>query len=338
MATIILSLIIFGILVIFHEFGHFSVAKLIGVKVEEFSVGMGPNLFSIKKGETLYSIRALPLGGFCKMLGEDEDSKDQKSLSNKSILGRAAVFIAGSLMNILLAIILLSIVLFTMGTPSTTIAEVESDYPAYIGGIRAGDKIISINNQDIKEYKQIEAIITKNGANNLEITIQRNEDIKNISIKPKYDENLERYRIGIKPASEKSLVGSITNSFKEIIYLTKSIMVLLGQLVTGRVNMGSLDLVGPIGVVAIVNETAKNGLLPVILLAAQISLNLGIFNLLPIPALDGSRLLFLVFEGIRGKPINPEKEGLFHFVGFVLLMVLAVFIGYRDIVRFRNFF
>lgn len=115
-------------------------------------------------------------------------------------------------------------------------------------------------------------------------------------------------------------------------------MTLLGQLVTGRINAGSLELVGPIGVVAIVNQTAKNGILPVILLAAQISLNLGIFNLLPIPALDGSRLLFLAFEGIRGKPVNPEKEGLFHFVGFVLLMILAVFIGYKDIIRFKNFF
>ncbi|HHT50414.1 MAG TPA: RIP metalloprotease RseP [Eubacteriaceae bacterium] len=338
METIILSIIIFGVLVIFHEFGHFSIAKLIGVKVEEFAVGMGPKIFGIKKGETLYSLRALPLGGFCKMLGEDEESKDEKSLSNKSILGRGAVFIAGSLMNILLAIILLSIVFFSMGTPSTSIAEVEKDYPAYSGGIRPGDKIININDQNIKEYSQIETIITENESKDLEITIERDEETKTITITPKYDENLNRYRIGIRPASEKSLVGSIINSIKEIFYLTKSIMTLLGQLVTGRINAGSLELVGPIGVVAIVNQTAKNGILPVILLAAQISLNLGIFNLLPIPALDGSRLLFLAFEGIRGKPVNPEKEGLFHFVGFVLLMILAVFIGYKDIIRFKNFF
>lgn len=338
METIILSIIIFGVLVIFHEFGHFSIAKLIGVKVEEFAVGMGPKIFGIKKGETLYSLRALPLGGFCKMLGEDEESKDEKSLSNKSILGRGAVFIAGSLMNILLAIILLSIVFFSMGTPSTSIAEVEKDYPAYSGGIRPGDKIININDQNIKEYSQIETIITENESKDLEITIERDEETKTITITPKYDENLNRYRIGIRPASEKSLVDSIINSIKEIFYLTKSIMTLLGQLVTGRINAGSLELVGPIGVVAIVNQTAKNGILPVILLAAQISLNLGIFNLLPIPALDGSRLLFLAFEGIRGKPVNPEKEGLFHFVGFVLLMILAVFIGYKDIIRFKNFF
>lgn len=338
METIILSIIIFGVLVIFHEFGHFSIAKLIGVKVEEFAVGMGPKIFGIKKGETLYSLRALPLGGFCKMLGEDEESKDEKSLSNKSILGRGAVFIAGSLMNILLAIILLSIVFFSMGTPSTSIAEVEKDYPAYSGGIRPGDKIININDQNIKEYSQIETIITENESKDLEIIIERDEETKTITITPKYDENLNRYRIGIRPASEKSLVGSIINSIKEIFYLTKSIMTLLGQLVTGRINAGSLELVGPIGVVAIVNQTAKNGILPVILLAAQISLNLGIFNLLPIPALDGSRLLFLAFEGIRGKPVNPEKEGLFHFVGFVLLMILAVFIGYKDIIRFKNFF
>jgi regulator of sigma E protease len=336
MNTIILSLIIFGILIIFHEFGHFSVAKLIGVKVEEFSVGMGPKLFGIKKGDTLYSIRALPLGGFCKMLGEDEDSKDERSLNNKTKLGRAAVFIAGSFMNIVLAIILLSIVFFSMGTPTTTILEVESDYPAYNEGIRSGDKILSINDQEIKEYSQIENIITNNKDAILAIVIERNNTTKNINITPKYDKDLDRYRIGIRPASKRSILGSITTSIEQSIFLTRSIIEVLGQLITGRANTDSL--VGPVGVVAIVSETAKNGILPVILLAAQISLNLGIFNLLPIPALDGSRLMFLAVETIRGKPINPEKEGLFHFVGFVLLMILAVFIGYRDVIRFTNFF
>lgn len=335
-ATIILSLIIFGILIIFHEFGHFSVAKLIGVKVEEFSVGMGPKLIGIKKGETLYSIRALPLGGFCKMLGEDEDSKDESSLNNKSKLGRASIFVAGSLMNILLAILLLSIVFYSMGTPTTTISEVERDYPAYNAGIRAGDTILSINNQEIQEYSQIENIITDNKDANLAIIIQRNDATQNINIKPKYDEDLSRYRIGIRPSSESSIIGSITTSIEQSVFLTKSIMEVLGRLVTGRASTD--NLVGPVGVVAIVNETAKNGLLPIILLAAQISLNLGIFNLLPIPALDGSRLMFLAIEAIRGKPINPEKEGLFHFVGFVLLMILAVFIGYKDVLRFTNFF
>lgn len=336
MSTIILSLVIFGVLIIFHELGHFSVAKLIGVKVEEFSVGMGPKLFGFEKGETIYSIRALPLGGFCKMLGEDEDSKDKRSLNNKTKLGRAAVFVAGSLMNIILAIILLSIVFYSIGTPTTTISEVEKDYPAYKAGIRSGDKILTINNKEILKYSQIENIIENNKDASLDITVQRNETTQSVHINPKYDKDLDRYRIGIRPNSKKSIIGSINTAIEQSVFLTKSIMEVLGQLITGKANTDSL--VGPVGVIAMVNETAKNGFLPIILLAAQISLNLGIFNLLPIPALDGSRLMFLAIEAIRGKPINPEKEGLFHFVGFILLMLLAVFIGYKDIIRFTNFF
>lgn len=336
MNTIILSLIIFGVLIIVHELGHFTVAKLIGVKVEEFSVGMGPKLIGIQKGETLYSIRALPLGGFCKMLGEDEDSNDKKSLNNKSKLGRAAVFFAGSFMNIILAILLLSIVFYSIGTPTTTISEVEKNYPAYKAGIKAGDTILTMNGQEIIQYKQIESSISNSQDGTLDITIQRNKTKQHFSISPKYDESLDRYRIGISPSSKKSIIASITTSIEQSVFLTKNIIEVLGQLITGKSSTDSL--MGPVGVIAIVNETAKNGLLPIMLLAAQISLNLGIFNLLPIPALDGSRLLFLGIEAIRGKPVDPEKEGMFHFVGFVLLMLLAIFIGYKDIIRFTNFF
>ncbi|MCR1898113.1 RIP metalloprotease RseP [Irregularibacter muris] len=336
MSTIIFSLIIFGILVIFHEFGHYSVAKLIGVKVEEFAVGMGPKIFGFKKGETVYSLRALPLGGFCKMLGEDEDSHDVKSLSNQSKLGRAAVFAAGSFMNIILAIILLTIVFYSVGTPTTTIKEVDKEYPAYEAGLRPGDQIVEINGQSIKNYTQIENIITTNKDGQLNVIVNRNSTLEELNIHPKFDKDLARYRIGIVPRSESSIMNAVTSSIHQIIFLTGTMLNYLGQLIIGKGDTSGL--VGPVGVVAIVNEAAKSGLLPVIHLAAMISLNLAVFNLLPIPALDGSRLFFLAIEGIRGKPVKPEKEGMFHFVGFVLLMILAVFIGYRDITRFTNLF
>jgi len=335
-STIIISLIIFGILVIFHELGHFSAAKLFGVKVEEFAVGMGPKILGGKKGETIYSLRLIPMGGFCKMLGEDENNTDERSLNNKGVLERGAIFIAGSFMNIVLAILLFAIVFYTIGTPTTEIAEVEEDYPAYVSGLRPGDRIITINDEEISDYGQIESIITKNGENALSIGYERDGVIGQLKIQPKYDETLGRYRIGIRPSSERSFVFSISASVEQSIFITKSILEILGRLFTGRGDVN--NLVGPVGIIAIVGETARNGLLPILLLAGQISLNLGIFNLLPIPALDGSRLMFLAIEAIRGKPINPEKEGLFHFVGFVLLILLAVFIGYRDVIRFTNFF
>lgn len=332
MGTIIIALLIFGVLVIVHEFGHFSIAKLIGVKVEEFAVGMGPKIFGFQRGETLYTLRALPLGGFCSMLGEDEESNDEKSLNNKSKWGRAAVFAAGSIMNIILAILLLAIVLYFIGTPITTIAEVEKDYPAYQAGIRSGDKILSLNDQEIEKYSQIQNIITNNEDKPLKVIVERDNQIQQLDLVPKYDQDLERYRVGISPEYEKSIITAMIFSVEESVLLVKAILEVLGQLITGKANLDNFT--GPVGVIAIVNETAKVGILPVILLASQISLNLGIFNLLPIPALDGSRLLFLAIEAIRGKPLAPEKEGVFHFAGLIVLMIFAVFIGYRDIIRF----
>lgn len=336
METAIISILIFGVSVIFHEFGHFSVAKFIGVKVEEFAIGMGPKLFGFKRGETVYSLRILPLGGFCKMLGEDEDSEDTRSLNNQSKLARVMILGAGSFMNIILAILLLVFVFYSIGTATTTIKEVDEKYPAYQNGIRAEDKIVKINDTKIEKYDQIESIITKNEKNELSITIDRKGDLKEISLQPKFDENLERYRIGIVPKTQSSILYALETSAKQTLQISKMILSYLGQLIIGKGDTESL--VGPIGIVSIVNETAKNGLLPVIHLGAMISLNLAIFNLLPIPALDGSRLMFIGIEAIRGKPINPEKEGVFHFIGFVLLMMLAVFIGYRDIIRFTNIF
>lgn len=332
MGTIIIALLIFGVLVIVHEFGHFSIAKLIGVKVEEFAVGMGPKIFGFQRGETLYTLRALPLGGFCSMLGEDEESNDEKSLNNKSKWGRAAVFAAGSIMNIILAILLLAIVLYFIGTPITTIAEVEKDYPAYQAGIRSGDKILSLNDQEIEKYSQIQNIITNNEDKPLKVIVERDNQIQQLDLVPKYDQDLERYRVGISPEYEKSIITAMIFSVEESVLLVKAILEVLGQLITGKADLDNFT--GPVGVIAIVNETAKVGILPVILLASQISLNLGIFNLLPIPALDGSRLLFLAIEAIRGKPLAPEKEGVFHFAGLIVLMIFAVFIGYRDIIRF----
>lgn len=332
MSTIVIALLIFGVLVIVHEFGHFSIAKLIGVKVEEFAVGMGPKIFGFQRGETLYTLRALPLGGFCSMLGEDEESEDKRSLNNKSKWGRAAVFAAGSIMNIILAILLLAIVLYFIGTPTMTIAEVEKNYPAYQAGIRSGDKILSLNGQEIEEYSQIQNIITDNEDKPLKVIIERDDKVQEVNMVPKYDQNLERYRVGISPEYQKSIVTAVISSVEQSVFLTKAILEVLGQLVTGDANLDSFT--GPVGVIAIVNETAKVGALPVILLAAQISLNLGIFNLLPIPALDGSRLFFLAIEAVRGKPLPPEKEGVFHFAGLIVLMIFAVFIGYRDIIRF----
>ena len=331
--NIIISISVFLVLVFIHEFGHFFMAKISGIRVEEFALGMGPKIFGKKKGETQYSIRLIPIGGFCKLTGEDGDSDDSKSFTQKPIITRMAVIFFGPLMNLLLAVLILSLVI----TYSPVISEVISDKPAHEAGILKGDKILKINEKEIKEWDEVKTIISSNQDLPLKITIKRKERIEDIVVKPVIESLEEGAIIGIKPTLKiKSL--SIIQGVKATVSTMGLMFDFLFKLFTKRES--AEDVSGVIGIFIIINETAKYGLLYVLNLTAFLSINLAIINLLPIPALDGGRLLFLLIEWVRKKPFEAEKEGFINFVGFIMLMIFAAIITFRDLIKFNiiNFF
>lgn len=333
MTTAIAAIVIFFIVVLVHEFGHFAVAKLVGIKVDEFSIGMGPRVAKFGKGETEYSLRILPIGGYVKMEGEDEKSEDERSFSNKSPISRILVLASGAIMNFILALLIFFIISVVIGSPTTTIESVVDDGPAYNAGIRSGDEIISVNNKKINSWNESRDIITSSEGK-INITVLRNEEEINFSLKPEKDESGNTL-IGISSKTKASFFGAIKYAFSNLIFIISLMFNFIKMAITG--NVSSSDVAGPIGVVQLIGETTRHGFLSVLNLAAFININLGFFNLLPIPALDGSRILFIFIELLRGKPLDPEKEGIIHFVGFVILIALMIFISYNDLGRLNIF-
>lgn len=327
--TIIIALIVFGIIVLVHEFGHFIVAKKSGVKIHEFAIGMGPKLIGIKKGETDYTIRILPLGGFVRMEGEDENSSDPRSFNNKNIFQRIAIIFAGPFMNFLLAIVLFAFIFMYQGVPGTTIKQTLPNLPAKEVGIKAGDTIVEINNIKVNSWDEVSKEITNSQGKKINIKISRNEELKSYDIIPQKQNG--RIMIGIEPKFEKNIFLSLKYSIKQTVFFLEQMINFLGNAISG--NASFKDVAGPVGIVNIVGKVAKTGFISLVSFAAIISLNLGLMNLLPIPALDGGRILLLLVELVRGKKIDPDKEGFIHFVGFVALMLLMVVITYKDIAR-----
>ena len=332
METIIIALIVFGVLVIFHEFGHFSIAKMSGIKVHEFAIGMGPRILKLKDKETDYSIRLFPIGGYVKMEGEDEASSDQRSFNNKPLITRILVIIAGPLMNFILALLLFVAIFFSLGFPTTTIQELTPGYPAELAGLKQGDRIIAIDDVKISNWDELVKTISSNKNTSLPITISRDSLEKTIRVTPVLREESNQAVIGISPVFQKSLLKSVSASFERMAFVIGGMLEFFGKLFGG--NASTEDVVGPVGIIHLVGEAAKTNIYNVLSLAALISINLGMVNLLPIPALDGGRLVFLMIEGITGKPMDPKKEGFIHLTGFVLLIGLMIFMVYKDIVRF----
>ncbi|SMB94034.1 regulator of sigma E protease [Desulfonispora thiosulfatigenes DSM 11270] len=347
MQTAIYAILIFSLLIFIHEFGHFFVAKLVGVRVEEFSIGMGPKALAFKKGDTQYSVRLLPIGGYVKMTGEtgeDEESdlspEDPRRFNNKTVLQRAAVIIAGPLMNFLLAILIFTFIFSSIGMPfySSQVDDVVANSPAAKAGLLKGDKIISVDGKEVNELNEVIQLIHGRSGENINFKIERDGKQHNIVIAPQYDPEQKADLIGImatdpewKTYSFSQSIGKSAEQTYQVISLTLSE---ISKMITGKV--GTEGVTGPVGIVKIIGDSAKVGILPILNLTALISISLGLMNLLPIPALDGSRLIFLLIEGLRGKPIDAKKENLVHFVGFALLMMLMIFITYKDIMGLGN--
>lgn len=331
--TILIAILAFGVIVFIHELGHFLFAKKAGVRIHEFAIGMGPKIYSFKKGETVYSIRLLPLGGYVAMEGEDGDSHDPRAFGNKSILQRASILFAGPFFNILLTAVILAGIYMYQGMPSTTLKNVIDGSVAQKAGIQAGDTITEINGSNIKNWNELSKSIQDSKGKELKLTIDRNGKEKNVEVTPESKEG--NYIIGIYPENKKDILGSFGMAIKSTIAMLSQMIAVLGKLITGTLPGGvEGSLAGPIGVISIVADATKVGVMNVLYLAAVISLNLGVLNLLPIPALDGGRLFFLFIEFLRGgKKIDPEKEGMVNLIGFGALMVFMLFVTYKDIVR-----
>ncbi len=325
MVTIIAFIFVFNVIVFVHEFGHFYVARKNGIRVDEFALGMGPALFKKERNGTLYAFRVIPLGGYCKMYGEDEKNDSPEAFNSKKPWQRFLVVLAGPVMNFLFTIIIFAILAMAFGSPTLTIDKVLDGKPANIAGVEPGDKIISVNGDTSYLWEQVIQDISSSDGK-IELKVDRKGDVKTFNLTTD-----ETKKIGIQIAISKNPLSAIRYSFNKTRFLTAEIGNFLKKLVTGRAS--SEGVVGPVGLAGIIGNVAQTGFVNLIHLMAYISLNLGLMNLLPIPALDGGRLVFIIVEMIRRKPIPEEKEGLVHTIGFVLLLILFAVVMYKDIVR-----
>lgn len=332
-ATIIIALVIFGLLISVHELGHFLVAKAAGIRVNEFSLGMGPALIKYRRGETLYSLRLLPIGGYNRMAGMEpgDDFDDPRGFNRQSLGWRVAVVGAGSLMNFALPVFLYFLVFLMVGVPveEPVVGRVMEGWPAEQAGIRPGDRIVQIQGERVTTWDRVVEIIHQRPGEPLRMVVERGGELLVFTVTPREDPQSSLGMVGI----EQSLIRyspwqSLVMGFKQTGQFLVFLVVGLWQMLTGQVPA---DLVGPVGIVHLVGQAAQFGLASVLSFAAFISLNLGVINLLPIPALDGSRLVFLAVEGIRRRPLDPEKENLVHLIGFMLLILFMLAITYRDV-------
>ena len=337
--TILAAILIFAVMIFVHELGHFIAAKSLGVKVNEFALGMGPKLMSKQKGETVYSLRLFPIGGFCAMEGEDEETKDERSFSNKKPWKRLIILVAGAAMNIILGFVLL------LGLNATSknylepvITEVTEGSAAQSAGILAGDRIVKVNGRKVNIIGDFRWEIERNGNSDLRLdfVMENNGEKRKISVVPDTVDNRPVYGIKYGEIRENSFFGTIKNSVYETAFYARVVIDSLFDLIRGRVPLSQVS--GPVGIVNEIGnaveqaqQTGADGIINLIGLAILLTVNLGVFNLLPFPALDGGRILFVLIEMIRRKPIPVEKEAIVHFVGIVLLLGLSVIIAFKDI-------
>ena len=330
---IIAALAIFCVLVLTHEFGHFIVAKACGVYVEDFSVGMGPRLLHYQGKETDYCLRLLPIGGWCKMVGEDEESDNPRAFCHKTVAQRMAIVAAGPLMNFISAAILFVVIFMMIGTYSTQPvvgSTIEGTPAAEV--LQEGDRLLTIAGREVADWDDIGVIVNSLPAGeSFNVTVERAGEQLELEFTPYYDEETAGWKLGIYPTEEKQKLGkAIALGFTQTYLFTKELILAIVGMFRGTVPV---DVGGPVAIVSVIGDAASYGIQSVLLLAAYLCINLGLVNLIPLPALDGSRLVFLAVEGLRGKPIDPKKEGLVHFIGLMLLLGLMLLITYHDIVN-----
>ena len=350
--SILVALLVFSLLVVVHEAGHFLVAKKNGVYVEEFSVGMGPLLVSKTIGETQYSLRALPIGGYCRMLGEDEEEQSPNSFQAKSVWARMAILVMGPIMNFILGFFLILFVsVSAAGITFPQVQAVLEDSGAAAAGLEAGDRIVRADGQSVGTYGELYLVMDGCQGEDVDLVVERDGQKLEMTVTPTQSAD-GRWIVGFTPVVKMGLLAPRVDGYAQaglgetlydsvctMRYYVKSVVVGFVRIFTLRAQPE--EVTGAIGIVQIMGDTVQEGmryslfttLRALANIAALLSVNLGVINLFPIPAMDGGRLLFLILEAIRRKPINPNMEGMIHFIGFALLMAFMVVIAYQDIVR-----
>lgn len=352
MPSFLISILIFGVIILVHEYGHFIVARKNGIVVEEFAIGLGPLLFGKKVGDTLYSLRAIPMGGYCKMLGAEEGTDQEGSFNSKSVFARIAVISAGSVMNILLSFVLVFILLSVNGFTSPAVRQTIDGLPAQQAGILPGDRIVSVNNTRIFVFDNIVMALSGTADTPIDIVVRRGVQRINLTVTP-VQGDAGNTIVGFYPAGFTGLFGSaptadevragifgtVQHSFFTTLHYIRALSMGIMQLLTFNIELD--DISGFVGIVTMIGDVHDQAMPygPWVVAAslmnftALISANLALFNLLPIPALDGGRLVFLFVELVRGKPISPEKEGVVHLISFALLIGLIIVVTFNDILQ-----
>ncbi len=331
--TILFGILLFGVLIFVHELGHFLTARFFGIKVHAFSIGMGPAVFKKEHKGIEYSVRALPIGGYVKLEGEDEKSDDPAAFGNKTPLARILVLFAGGFMNVLIGFLIFVLVFSGVRQVSVPIVDsVLSGSPAETAGILPGDEIIKINGQSIHIQNDVSLALMKNGSGPIDVAIRRGADKVSMILTPQYDAGTGSFILGFYPQIKTITPAlSIKTAFYNTFFVVKLVYFSLGEMISGNVKLA--DMAGPVGIVSEMNAVAKSEmpLLNMLNFMGLIAVNLGVMNLLPIPALDGGRIFFVLVELLRRKPIKPEHEGIIHFIGFALLILLMLLITFSDI-------
>ena len=346
--SILLFLIMIGVIVTVHELGHFAMARRSGIKVKEFDLGMGPTLFSKKWGETDFCVKMLPIGGACIFEGMEDADADIESLPEGAfqkapVGGRIATVLGGPAFNVILGFVISLILVAFTGTDLPVIDKVMENSAAQEAGLMAGDRIVSLNGERIHLYREISLVTTLTYGAPLDIVYERDGEKKEVHLEPRYDEETGRYLIGVQRSAQThkcSVPELFLYSGYEVEYWVRYTLKSLGTLFNGHFSPDSVS--GPVGIVQVVDETYEQTkpygafvtIMSLLNLATLFTINLGIINLLPLPALDGGRLIFLLIELISGKRVPPEKEGMVHLAGFAMLMMLMVLVLFNDIARF----
>ena len=341
--TLIYFIIILGVIISIHEFGHFIFAKRSGIYVYEFSIGMGPVIFRKKRpnDETDYCLRLFPIGGFVQMAGEEiEDDKSvpkEKKFGSKTFGQKFMTVIAGIMMNFVLAIVFLFIVGLINGSPQNKaiVGKIDSSYPAYNAGLKQGDQILKVNGKSANTSDKLMLQLQVNKGKTITFEVNRNGKTKEVVVDPKKTvekgETVYRYGFQIDDEIKHGILPALKYSITKTCSLIYQMVFIIFYLITGQLSLGSLS--GPVGIYSVVGDAANAGLVSLLYLTAYISINIGFINFLPIPAFDGGRIIFLLIEKIKGSPVNPRLENTIHSIGLFLLMALMILVTYNDIIR-----
>lgn len=329
------AVLVFVLLIIIHEFGHFIAAKICGVRVNEFAVGFGPKLFKKKLGETTYAVNLIPLGGYCAMEGEDEESTDERAFGNKGPFKRLFIVANGAIFNLILGLIIIAITLIpTERFASTHISQFTDNAVSCQYGLKENDQILAVDGRKIFTTYDLSYSLTGVDDGAVNLTVKRDGEkveLKDVKFATDKQDDITYIKVDFYVKGIDKTFGTfIKQTFDTAIANCRVVWFSLIDLITGKYGLSAMS--GPVGITAAIGSVAKTNLFNILPIMALITINLGIFNLFPLPALDGGRILFILFELVRGKPVPQKYEGLVHAVGLILLLGLMLLITAKDII------